>query len=107
MAVFQVRANFVKVVEKRAAMWERQHEVAADKIYNMCTDLGGFFFSRYISLNTLVAQIVEKPDLAPAWVRKLVTLRDHAPHTPFDTGLWRRLIVSTLVLQTVHTYLAI
>lgn len=33
-----------------------------------------------------VAQIIGKPDLAPAaWVRKLVTLCDHAPATPFET----------------------
>ncbi|CAM8926167.1 unnamed protein product [Rhodiola kirilowii] len=76
--VFQVRASFVKDVEKGEAMWERQHEVAADKIYNMCTDLGGFFLK--------VAQIVGKPDLAPAaWVRRLVTLCDQAPPTPLDT----------------------
>lgn len=32
-----------------------------------------------------VAQIVGKPDLAPAaWVRRLVTLCDQAPVTPFD-----------------------
>ncbi|KAI3454972.1 hypothetical protein Pfo_011635 [Paulownia fortunei] len=75
--VFQVRVNFEKNVEKREAMWEKQHEVAADKIYNMCTDLGGFFLK--------VAQIIGKPDLAPAaWVRRLVTLCDHAPATPYN-----------------------
>ncbi|KAK4436920.1 protein ACTIVITY OF BC1 COMPLEX kinase, chloroplastic [Sesamum alatum] len=75
--VFQVRVNFEKDAEKREAMWEKQHEVAADKIYNMCSDLGGFFLK--------VAQIIGKPDLAPAaWVRRLVTLCDQAPATPFD-----------------------
>lgn len=34
---------------------------------------------------TLIAQIIGKPDLAPAaWVRRLVTLCDRAPATPFD-----------------------
>lgn len=34
---------------------------------------------------TLVAQILGKPDLAPAaWVKRLVTLCDQAPATPFD-----------------------
>lgn len=33
----------MKDVERREAMWERQHEVAADQIYNVCADLGGFF----------------------------------------------------------------
>lgn len=32
-----------------------------------------------------IAQIVGKPDLAPdAWVRKLVTLCDQAPATPYN-----------------------
>lgn len=35
--------SFEKDAQKQEAMWERQHEVAADKIYAMCTDLGGFF----------------------------------------------------------------
>lgn len=33
-----------------------------------------------------IAQVLGKPDLAPAaWVRRLVTLCDRAPATPFDT----------------------
>jgi len=32
-----------------------------------------------------IAQIIGKPDLAPAaWVKRLVTLCDRAPPTPFD-----------------------
>ncbi|XP_040986895.1 uncharacterized protein in hydrogenase 1 5'region isoform X2 [Juglans microcarpa x Juglans regia] len=73
---FQLRVSFEKDVQKQEAMWERQHELAAEKIYAMCFDLGGFFLK--------VAQIVGKPDLAPAaWVRRLVTLCDRAPATPF------------------------
>ena len=41
--VFQVRVSLVKDAKKQEQMWERQHELAADKIYNMCYDLGGFF----------------------------------------------------------------
>lgn len=41
--VFQVRVNFVKDAQKQEAMWEKQHELAADKIFAMCYDLGGFF----------------------------------------------------------------
>ncbi|XP_057970414.1 uncharacterized protein LOC131159481 isoform X2 [Malania oleifera] len=75
--VLQLQASFVKDVQKQEAMWERQHELAADKIHAMCCDLGGFFLK--------VAQIIGKPDLAPAaWVRRLVTLCDHAPATSFD-----------------------
>lgn len=33
----------MKDVHKEEEMWERQHEVAAEKIYAMCYDLGGFF----------------------------------------------------------------
>ncbi|KAL2321717.1 hypothetical protein Fmac_026096 [Flemingia macrophylla] len=75
--VFQVRVNFVRDAPKQEAMWERQHEIAADKIFAMCSDLGGFFLK--------IAQILGKPDLAPAaWVKRLVTLCDKAPPTPFD-----------------------
>ena len=41
--MLQVRVGFVKDLQKQEAMWERQHELAADKIYAMCSDLGGFF----------------------------------------------------------------
>ncbi|WJX94460.1 hypothetical protein P8452_75875 [Trifolium repens] len=76
--VFQLRVNFVKDVQKQEAMWERQHEIAADKIFYMCSDLGGFFLK--------IAQIIGKPDLAPAaWVKRLVTLCDKAPATSFHT----------------------
>lgn len=88
---FQVRASFEKDVQKQEAMWERQHEFAAEKIYAMCSDMGGFFLK--------VAQIVGKPDLAPApWVRRLVTLCDRAPATPFDQI---RLVVEKELGQSV------
>ncbi|CAN0915678.1 AarF domain-containing kinase 1 [Linum grandiflorum] len=75
---FQFRVSFVKDVHKQEAMWERQHELAAHKIYSLCSDLGGFFLK--------VAQIIGKPDLAPAaWVKRLVTLCDRAPATPYHT----------------------
>ncbi|XP_073048487.1 uncharacterized protein [Primulina eburnea] len=75
--VFQLRVNFEKNAERREALWEKQHELAADKIYNMCAELGGFFLK--------VAQIIGKPDLAPtAWVRRLVTLCDQAPATQYN-----------------------
>ena len=45
--MFQVRVSFEKDVQKQEAMWERQHELAADKIYSMCSDLGGFFLKVY------------------------------------------------------------
>ncbi|MED6135776.1 hypothetical protein PIB30_049730 [Stylosanthes scabra] len=76
--MFQVRVSFEKDVKKQEEMWEKQHQVAADKIYDMCTHLGGFFLK--------IAQIVGKPDLAPApWVKRLVTLCDQSPATPYQT----------------------
>lgn len=84
---FQVRVIFEKDVNKQEAMWERQHELAAEKIYSMCSDMGGFFLK--------IAQIIGKPDLAPAaWVRRLVTLCDQAPATP--TNIVRRVIEEEL-----------
>lgn len=44
---FQLRVIFEKDAQKQEAMWERQHEISADKIYNMCSDLGGFFLKVY------------------------------------------------------------
>lgn len=41
--MFQLRVSLVKDAKKQEEMWERQHEQAADKIYFMCSDLGGFF----------------------------------------------------------------
>ncbi|KAJ8499421.1 hypothetical protein OPV22_009973 [Ensete ventricosum] len=75
--VCQFRAGLVKDAEKREAMWERQHELAADKMYSLCSELGGLFLK--------AAQVLGKPDLAPAaWVKRLVTLCDKAPATPIS-----------------------
>ncbi|THU65022.1 hypothetical protein C4D60_Mb01t32760 [Musa balbisiana] len=75
--VCQFRTGLVKDAEKREAMWERQHELAADKMYSLCSELGGLFLK--------AAQILGKPDLAPAaWVKRLVTLCDKAPATPIS-----------------------
>lgn len=73
----QLRAGFVKDEEEREAMWEQQHELGAQKMYSLCSELGGLFLK--------AAQILGKPDLAPmAWVKRLVTLCDNAPATPID-----------------------
>lgn len=75
--ICQLHTHFLKK-EEQEKVWEAQHEWAANKVYSMCSDLGGFFLK--------LAQIVGKPDLAPdAWVRKLVTLCDSAPCTPYST----------------------
>ncbi|KAI5061526.1 hypothetical protein GOP47_0024031 [Adiantum capillus-veneris] len=72
----QLRTQFCDK-ESQEKVWEDQHEWAADKVHSMFSELGGFFLK--------VAQLVGKPDLAPdAWVRKLVTLCDAAPSTPFS-----------------------
>ncbi|MQL83234.1 hypothetical protein Taro_015720 [Colocasia esculenta] len=86
----QFRTAFLKDAVAQEAMWERQHEVAADKLYSMCYELGGFFLKVVqilggSLLEKSAAQLVGKPDLAPAaWVRKLVILCDKAPATPLD-----------------------
>ncbi|KAK3166258.1 hypothetical protein QOZ80_1AG0043440 [Eleusine coracana subsp. coracana] len=46
-------------------------------MYSLCSELGGLFLK--------AAQILGRPDLAPmAWVKRLITLCDKAPATPFD-----------------------
>lgn len=76
----QVRVQFVKDEAERERIWEERHEIAADKIYTLCTELGGLFLKS--------AQILAKPDLAPLpWVKRLVVLCDRAPQTPFGTVL--------------------
>ncbi|RHN63406.1 putative cadmium-transporting ATPase [Medicago truncatula] len=90
--VFQLRVNFVKDAQKQEAMWERQHELAADKIFSMCSDLGGFFLK--------IAQIIGKPDLAPAaWVKRLVTLCDQAPPTSYHTV---KLVLENELGMSIH-----
>jgi hypothetical protein len=56
--VFQLRVNFVKDVQKQEAMWERQHEIAADKIFSMCSDLGGFFLKVFLHRSILLFGLV-------------------------------------------------
>ncbi|XP_016900158.1 uncharacterized protein LOC103484179 isoform X2 [Cucumis melo] len=86
--VLQLRVKFEKDAEKQETMWENQHEHAAEKIYAMCSEMGGFFLK--------VAQVIGKPDLAPAaWVKRLVTLCDQAPATPFD-------VVQRVVEKELH-----
>lgn len=56
--MFQLRVSLVKDAKKQEQMWERQHEVAADKIYAMCSDLGGFFLKVLCLMNFLFSSIV-------------------------------------------------
>lgn len=41
--VCQLRTGFVKDEEEREAMWEQQHEIGAQKMYSLCSELGGLF----------------------------------------------------------------
>lgn len=43
LQVLQLRVKFEKDAEKQETMWENQHEHAAEKIYAMCSEMGGFF----------------------------------------------------------------
>lgn len=46
--------------------------------------LSGLYYIYWICGSNQIAQIIGKPDLAPAaWVKRLVTLCDRAPATPF------------------------
>lgn len=74
--VCQLRVTLVKDAKRQDEMWEKQHELGAEKMYSLCSELGGLFLK--------AAQILGKPDLAPAaWVKRLVTLCDQAPATSF------------------------
>ena len=48
----------MKDVEKREALWEGQHELAAEKIYAMCSDLGGFFLKVILVLISLLCMFL-------------------------------------------------
>jgi hypothetical protein len=41
--VCQLRAGFVKDEGEREALWEQQHEIGAQKMYSLCSELGGLF----------------------------------------------------------------
>jgi hypothetical protein len=41
--VCQLRAGFVKDEDELETMWERQHELGAEKMYSLCSELGGLF----------------------------------------------------------------
>eukprot|EP00270_Netrium_digitus_P001559 TRINITY_DN11727_c0_g1_i1.p1 TRINITY_DN11727_c0_g1~~TRINITY_DN11727_c0_g1_i1.p1 ORF type:complete len:621 (-),score=161.80 TRINITY_DN11727_c0_g1_i1:145-2007(-) len=63
--------------EKVEKLWEEQHEFAAEHLYRLCADLGGFFLKS--------GQFLAKPDLVPAaWVRRLSVLHDAAPADSMD-----------------------
>ncbi|GBG71068.1 hypothetical protein CBR_g8367 [Chara braunii] len=75
--VCQLRAAMTRDLAEKDRLWEMQHEVAADNLYNMCVDLGGFFLKS--------GQFLAKPDMVPAaWVKRLSRLHDQAPATPFS-----------------------
>uniref|UniRef100_A0A9I9CEB5 Protein kinase domain-containing protein n=1 Tax=Cucumis melo TaxID=3656 RepID=A0A9I9CEB5_CUCME len=96
--VLQLRVKFEKDAEKQETMWENQHEHAAEKIYAMCSEMGVLEQLTYLKLDFMneVAQVIGKPDLAPAaWVKRLVTLCDQAPATPFD-------VVQRVVEKELH-----
>lgn len=76
--VCQLRTRFFRSKEAKDKAWEDQHEWAAVELHSLCSELGGFFLK--------AAQLIGKPDLAPdAWVKRLVTLCDAAPSTPYAT----------------------
>lgn len=57
--------KFEKDVQKQEVMWENQHEHAAEKIYAMCSEMGGFFL-KVFCLQTL--------HLSPLFLKWVVSL---------------------------------
>ena len=53
--VCQLRAGFVK--EEREALWEQQHELGAQKMYSLCSELGGLFLKIHTQETSLSARI--------------------------------------------------
>jgi hypothetical protein len=47
-------------------MWEQQHELGAQKMYSLCSELGGLFLKvgvlRFPCFSFLVSPIVSSPD---------------------------------------------
>lgn len=74
--VCQARAGLAKDPVEREQIWDQQHQYAADRLYSLCVDLGGFFLKS--------GQFMAKPDLVPAaWVKRLSVLHDAAPADAF------------------------
>jgi hypothetical protein len=53
-------------MRKQEAMWERQHELAAEKIYAMCSDLGGFFL-KVLEFELMAREWSDGNGLWPIW----------------------------------------
>jgi aarF domain-containing kinase len=53
MQATQVRTRFVKDEAERERMWEERHEIAAEKIYSLCSELGGFFLKVHEYLTSI------------------------------------------------------
>jgi hypothetical protein len=51
--VCQLRAGFIKDEQEREAMWEQQHEIGAEKMYSLCSELGGLFLKVSLLLSVL------------------------------------------------------
>ncbi|CAI5465940.1 unnamed protein product [Closterium sp. Yama58-4] len=83
--------------EERSATWQRQHERGAEMLYDLCTDMKGFFLKipAHPTPHTppsQAGQFLAKPDLSPPeWVARLSALHDAAPADPLP-----------LVLQTIQ-----
>ena len=86
--VFQLRVCFEKDVQKQEIMWERQHELAAEKIYAMCADLGGFFLKG----SQTWLQLYGWED----WLYFVIMLL--LPHFTPLKGFWRRNSVRVLMI---------
>lgn len=43
--IYELRAGFFKDDGEGEAMWEKQHELRAQKVYSLCFELGGIFIN--------------------------------------------------------------
>ena len=55
LQVCQLRAGFIKDEEKREAIWEQQHEIGAQKMYSLCSELGGLFLKVCLLLSVCLS----------------------------------------------------
>lgn len=52
--------RFVKDAQKQEEMWEKQHEIGAEKMYSLCSELGGLFLKVISLISVLLLLTSEK-----------------------------------------------
>ncbi|XP_057817179.1 uncharacterized protein LOC131030391 isoform X3 [Cryptomeria japonica] len=82
--VCQLRVKFVPERETQERIWEEQHEIAATKIYSLCSDLGGFFLkvhrARIQGEKSDVAVKVQHPGVQELMMTDIQNLKSFAAY---------------------------